>query len=407
MLPEGLTEKHIELAAKEIDRRGVPRQRRSHHYDLVLNGRKYPPKYVISLANRYATGVEYSFENFNAVEAKNYFENNGYIIIDRRLESIQGILLKILPNKIVRENCLNIISESIICADELGSNKWCLHLNNNKIRLFIGSLIVFTIYKEELWIALDKDFLKLNDSLLEALNNSQYWRWDKEGYPEYSRVPSRNGFYNPIDKNFELWNTIKNAHFEFIRNVANKFVRLQNRSQLNHVPELLEIIQDTLGRSLPKPDLDSNLDQEIEVSNEDESDQQNDTDTEKDAISKSRIGQGKFRTRLKIIWKNKCAVTSCSSVAVLRASHIKPWRNSDNFERLDQYNGLLLTPNLDVTFDIGLITFDKDGSILISSKLSEDQKAVLGIEETMRLRSIKEEHHKYLDFHRNNVFKPN
>ena len=68
---------------------------------------------------------------------------------------------------------------------------------------------------------------------------------------------------------------------------------------------------------------------------------------------------------------------------MLKASHIKPWNISDDYERLDEYNGLLLTPNLDAAFDSGLISFDKDGVILISKKPRDEQKATLGIEEKM------------------------
>lgn len=405
MIPEELTDNHFKLATAEIDRDGVPGQRNSRHYDLILNGRKYPPKYVISLATRYATGQEHSSEDFNAVEAKNYFENRGYKIIDRRSEAIHDTLNKILPNKKLRENCFNILSECIICADESGSNKWGLHLHKNKIRLLVGSMIVFTIHDKEIWIALDRDYLNSEDEFEEVLNDSPNWRWDADVYPEYTRVPSRNGYYSPNEQNFELWNTIKNAHFDFVRNVANKFKSLQTRSQENHEPELLRIIEDTVGRFLPAPDHDSVDELYLAEKNEEELKQLSITDTEREALSKSRIGQGKFRTHLKIFWKNCCAVTGCSIVDILRASHIKPWRDSENHERLDYYNGLLLTPNLDAAFDSGLISFDSNGAILISKKLSYDQKAILGIEDQMSLKRIEKDHHKYLEYHRNHIFK--
>lgn len=405
MIPEGLTEEHFKLATAEIDRNGVPAQRKSVYYDLVFNGRKYPPKYIISLATRYATGKEPSFNDFNAVEAKNYFENRGYKIVDRRSVSVKETLDRILPEKNLRENCLNVFSECIICADESGSNKWGLHLQKNKIRLLVGSMIVCTIQDAEIWMAIDRAYLESENELEDVFNDSPFWRWDSEDYSEYTRVPSLNGYYSLNDKSLELWNTIREAHFEFIRNVATKFENLQTRSQDKHEPELLNTIQEILGRSLPAPDLNSIGEQYFVEKSEEELEKLNITDTETEAIRKSRRGQGKFRTRLKIIWKNSCAVTGCSTVDLLRASHIKPWHNSDNNERLDQYNGLLLTPNLDAAFDSGLISFDDDGSILISKKLSEEQKAILGIEDRMSLRRIDEEHQKYLKYHRNQVFK--
>jgi len=90
--PQGLNDKHYQKAAAYIDREGVPTERRSVHYDLVLNEKRYPPKYVISLAAYFATGEEYPASNFNAVEAKNYFISREYEIIDRRLEAEQVVL---------------------------------------------------------------------------------------------------------------------------------------------------------------------------------------------------------------------------------------------------------------------------------------------------------------------------
>ena len=68
--------------------------------------------------------------------------------------------------------------------------------------------------------------------------------------------------------------------------------------------------------------------------------------TEKEAIIKSRLGQGLFRQKLIDYWHG-CSVTQCHTLCLLLASHIRPWRFSDNQQRLDVFNGLLLTPNLE------------------------------------------------------------
>ena len=69
----------------------MPRDRHSVHYDLVIDGKRYPPKYVISVATRIATGLEYPAADFNAVEAKNYFSSRDYQVIDRRKEAEESI----------------------------------------------------------------------------------------------------------------------------------------------------------------------------------------------------------------------------------------------------------------------------------------------------------------------------
>lgn len=124
------------------------------------------------------------------------------------------------------------------------------------------------------------------------------------------------------------------------------------------------------------------------------------TATEKASLVACRIGQGTFRQKLVHHWKG-CAVTGFSDPTMLVASHIKPWKDSTNDERLDLWNGLLLTPNLDKAFDKGLITFAVDGSIMLSPRLTEAEK--LGIHCQMRV-SLLPMHEAYMLHHRTNEF---
>jgi len=123
--------------------------------------------------------------------------------------------------------------------------------------------------------------------------------------------------------------------------------------------------------------------------------------TEKKQFINARIGQGQFRKSLLNYW-GKCAVTGVRYPAMLLASHIKPWSESNDYERLDQFNGLLLTPNLDRAFDQGLISFAKTGSIILSESLKDAQK--LGINSEMNI-ELTEEHQQYMKFHREILFK--
>lgn len=122
-------------------------------------------------------------------------------------------------------------------------------------------------------------------------------------------------------------------------------------------------------------------------------------ETTRTALIEARRGQGKYRRNLIEVWE-RCSVTRCAHVALLRASHIKPWRASSSIERLDRFNGLLLVPNLDEAFDRGLISFTDGGEILISSSLSEETRSHLGIRKELRLVSAYQENQPFLAFHR-------
>ncbi|EKT4532330.1 HNH endonuclease [Pseudomonas putida] len=128
------------------------------------------------------------------------------------------------------------------------------------------------------------------------------------------------------------------------------------------------------------------------------------TDTERDALIKARIGQGSYRDDLLAYWGG-CAITDCCVPELLRASHIKPWRAASPAERLDLFNGLLLTPNLDLAFDRGLISFDDQGQILLGEDLDPDSARALNITPCLRLRQIKPQHRDYLAWHREHVFR--
>jgi len=125
---------------------------------------------------------------------------------------------------------------------------------------------------------------------------------------------------------------------------------------------------------------------------------------DKEAVIKARVGQGIFRSRLVDYWQ-KCSVTGCDNLNILIASHIKPWKDCDIKEAIDLYNGLLLIPNLDKLFDLGLISFEDGGKIIISSTLTTKNIKSLAINEKMGLEKIDGNHKSYLAYHRDRVFK--
>lgn len=123
--------------------------------------------------------------------------------------------------------------------------------------------------------------------------------------------------------------------------------------------------------------------------------------TEVEQLIRARLGQGVFRKSL-LKERKQCFVTGYPDPQVLVASHIKPWARSSDAERLNPKNGLLLVPTLDRVFDCGLISFEEDGKILISSELLNPEK--LGINRRLKLSSLTGRED-FLEYHRRNVFK--
>lgn len=125
--------------------------------------------------------------------------------------------------------------------------------------------------------------------------------------------------------------------------------------------------------------------------------------TTRAALVDARLGQGKYRRQLLTAWGNACAVTGCTVHAVLRASHCKPWRDSDDAERLDPDNGLLLLATLDALFDAGLIAFEDDGTMRVSAVLSDAERDQLGLPAPLRRRPARGLA-RYLRHHRERLF---
>src|SRR5206468_11653267 len=94
-----------------------------------------------------------------------------------------------------------------------------------------------------------------------------------------------------------------------------------------------------------------------------------------------RVGQGLFRRNL-AHFENHCRITGVTYQAHLFASHIKPWRESTNEERLNGENGLLLTPSIDHLFDRGCISFENTGKLIISPVAHRPSLERMGINTT-------------------------
>jgi hypothetical protein len=92
--------------------------------------------------------------------------------------------------------------------------------------------------------------------------------------------------------------------------------------------------------------------------------------TEKEQLIKARIGQGIFKTELSKI-EDGCRVTGVRNSTFLTASHIKPWCQSNPYEKLDGNNGLLLSPHVDRLFDRGFISFSDEGDILVKDSVKD------------------------------------
>lgn len=101
--------------------------------------------------------------------------------------------------------------------------------------------------------------------------------------------------------------------------------------------------------------------------------------TTKEALIQARRGQGKFRSAVEAIEK-QCRLTGVRTPSLLIASHMRPWRSCTTAQqRLDGMNGLMLTPDADLLFDRGFMTFEDDGKVKFSRRVDHDDLRRLGL----------------------------
>lgn len=169
-----------------------------------------------------------------------------------------------------------------------------------------------------------------------------------------------------------------------------------NQVYLAEIPEAMaEALLSLVGRQL---DVALEEGQEREI--------QNRTDigaTEKYQLVLSRVGQGQYRKNL-VQHEVGCRITGITDGRFLTASHIKPWSKSNDFEKIDGNNGLLLSPHVDRLFDRGYITFEDSGALILCPSLPPVVVSAWGLLVGFEQRPLTKNQAAYMEYHRSNVF---
>ena len=146
--------------------------------------------------------------------------------------------------------------------------------------------------------------------------------------------------------------------------------------------------------------LDYQIEQIHSAFEEEEADYNMPNETERKGLVTSRVGQGAYRKSILFRWEFKCAVTNYSKNEILIASHILPWKDSNNDQRLDVNNGILLSPTYDALFDQHLISFENNGKIILSDSLLKTNYSEIGVTGKEIIKKLRSDNHYYLEGHR-------
>lgn len=275
-------------------------------------------------------------------------------------------------NKISNEFLKKQLSKNNIEYKSLKNSFYEINLSDNKY------LLKCRTYNKNYTFVTKSEIPELSDNILIALVE-----WQNEQPISLYLIPTS-------EWNTGKWNILKDKDYEGLKSEPEWGIDINqsNKYELNN-------FQFSKFINTFKEGENKKIIEEIEHSEEKE--------TEKQALIKVRLGHSKLREDI-IKRKGKCEICGLSHNKLLVVSHIKPWAKSDNFEKLDSANILLLCSMHDALFDKGLISFDDNGKILISKELNEKEQALVNINEDSRISIVSDKQKEYLKYHRNNVF---
>jgi hypothetical protein len=238
--------------------------------------------------------------------------------------------------------------------------------------------------------------------------------------PEFGTVGdqwSNEGWYVPVE--FEVADhPVRPKDFiaELLPHLPAKYAPLQVNGNGNQGVYLAEVTSDFAAVVLGKMGLSVEAivaSEPVDAAGEAEDDQaqaavQGRTDigaTQKEQLVLARRGQGVFRANVRLN-ETSCRITGVAEAHFLVASHIKPWRDCTDQEKLDGCNGLLLSPHIDRLFDRGWISFADDGAVLKSATLPSAVLTAWSLDTVANVAAFSAEQSVYLSYHRAQVFNP-
>jgi hypothetical protein len=185
-----------------------------------------------------------------------------------------------------------------------------------------------------------------------------------------------------VDLHIKYYEELRHGQLDNIRKIYIDFKKIQ-KPENNHRYDLY-VSENNIDKEI------KNIEDRLEKINK----------TEKQSIIKSRIGQSNFKNGLVKKYK-KCLLCDIGMLELLIASHIKPWSESNDMEKLDLNNGLLLCCIHDKLFDLGFISFDTSGIIIISNQIDESLYKNLRINKEQNI-DVNAKTIKYLNWHKEN-----
>lgn len=164
MIPKTIKASHVRLAAAEIKARGIPKGREADKYLAMVDGEGFPPKLILSIAARFATGTELSAAEFSGGDQANTFleKKLGFKVVPIKSLDREVLLARYALPPEVKGTILNFLADSIRHAHSVAPSKWGVTPLKDKIRLNAGYCEMVTATEESMRVVVHRESLPKN-----------------------------------------------------------------------------------------------------------------------------------------------------------------------------------------------------------------------------------------------------
>jgi hypothetical protein len=374
MIPQEITRDHIVMAIKEIDSLGIPAGREAAKSYVSLASKKYPAKYVISIAGKYALGHEYSHKHSSeGPEINEFLKGKGFKIIQKDKHETRPLSLMLNGRTEWYENIyLSFMKHGRAWVQQTSP------IGKEYVRLFEESInengyfIAFgyeqkPVHKINYIFKIDKIFTNLKNQVQPDYTTPSF---DKRNDAEQEKLRDKD------DHKYVSWLSV--SHVEIISPMDTyEFTNYCTSNALN-ISQAAHYYINTPEKYLQLYNRIVNTGQ---INDGNAIDSVSDPLAEQDAGKKTmatidyRVCQMKFRQCLLSVYEGKCAITGCDVSDALEAVHIAPYLGDITN---DVQNGLLLRADIHALFDLGKITISPaDLRVILHRDLRNSQYSIL------------------------------
>lgn len=251
MIPDTISRDHIMAALAQLAGAAIPPSRQSVNYDLPFNGKLFPPKYVIGVAAKLATGKDLPLDSFKGGAATNAFlKKRGFEVLAKKgkvasaSDPARETFEKLVPNEEARELCALILAVGIEEAHAAGAARWETSLRTHVIRLNGGRAMIADVMAEEVFVGVDAN----------ALDADTHARLEQDAdrREAFAALPAFECYRIPADRVAGLWPAIEPGFRAFARAAA--LTAKRSPWARFHDDRVLAYLERLVDHPLPRPD---------------------------------------------------------------------------------------------------------------------------------------------------------